>query len=132
MAKTETIKQKVLIPATPMEVYEAFIDQKKHSKFTGSKATCDPKVGGKFTAWDGYISGKNIELDRGKRIVQEWQTTEWPEGHAPSRLELSFKKAEGGTELFMVHSGVPAEQAADTAQGWIDFYWEPLKKYFKK
>jgi len=132
MARTETIKQKVLIPATPIEVYEAFMDAKKHSKFTGSKATCDPKVGGEFTAWDGYISGKNLELERGKRIVQEWLTTEWPDGQPPSRLELTFKKAKGGTELSMVQSGVPAEQAADTAQGWIEFYWDPLKKYFKK
>jgi activator of HSP90 ATPase len=132
MVKTETIRQKVLIPATLTEVYEAFVDAKKHSKFTGSKATCDPKVGGQFTAWGGYISGKNLELEGGKRIVQEWLTTEWPEGQPPSRLELNFKKAEGGTELSMVHSGVPAEQAADVAQGWIDFYWDPLKEYFKK
>jgi activator of HSP90 ATPase len=132
MAKTETIRQKVLVPATPGEVYEAFIDAKKHSKFTGSKATCDPKVGGQFTAWDGYISGKNLELEQGKKIVQEWLTTEWPEGQPPSRLELTFKKAKAGTEIFMVHSDVPTEQASDVAQGWIDFYWEPLKKYFKK
>jgi activator of HSP90 ATPase len=132
MVKTETIRQKVLIPATLTEVYEAFVDAKKHSKFTGSKATCDPKVGRQFTAWGGYISGKNLELEGGKRIVQEWLTTEWPEGQPPSRLELNFKKAEGGTELSMVHSGVPAEQAADVAQGWIDFYWDPLKEYFKK
>jgi len=132
MAKNETIRQKVLIPATPAEAYEAYIDPKKHSKFTGSKATCDPRVGGRFTAWDGYITGKNLELEPGKRIVQEWQTTEWPEGQPPSRLELTFKKARAGTEIVMVHSGVPADQAADVAQGWIDFYWDPLKEYFKK
>jgi len=132
MAKTETIKQKVIIPATPIEVYEAFVDAKKHSEFTGSKAAFDPKIGGQFTAWDGYIFGKNLELERGKRIVQEWLTTDWPEGQPPSRLELTFKKAKTGTELSMVHTDVPAEQAADLAQGWIDFYWDPLKKYFKK
>jgi uncharacterized protein YndB with AHSA1/START domain len=132
MAKTETIRQKVLIPAAPAEVYEAFMDAKKHSKFTGSKATSDPKVGGKFTAWDGYISGKNLELQPGKRIVQEWQSTDFPEGQPPSRLELTFKKAAAGTEITMIHSGVPADQAADTKQGWTDYYWDPLKKYFKK
>jgi len=130
--KTETIRQRVLIPTAPADVYEAFIDAKKHSKFTGSKATSDPKVGGKFTAWDGYIIGKNLELQPAKRIVQEWQTTDWPEGQPPSRLELSFKKAAAGTEITMVHSGVPADQAADVAQGWIDFYWKPLKKHLKK
>jgi activator of HSP90 ATPase len=132
MAKTETIKQNVSVPATPEEVYEAFIDPKKHSKFTGSKATCDPKVGGKFTAWDGYISGKNLQLEPAKKILQEWQTTDWPEGQPPSTLELTLKKTGTGTQIIMKHSGVPADQAADTAQGWIDWYWEPLKKYFKK
>jgi hypothetical protein len=32
----------------------------------------------------------------------------------------------------MTHSAVPLEQADDIAQGWIDFYWEPLKEYLKK
>ena len=130
--KVTTIEQKVVIPATPDEVYEAFMDAKKHSAFTGGKATSNPKVGGKFTAWDGYISGKNLELEKGKKIVQEWITTEWPKGYPPSRLELTFKKVKDGTEISMVHSDVPAEQADDIEQGWIDFYWKPLKDYFKK
>jgi activator of HSP90 ATPase len=130
--KVSAIRQKTLIPATPDEVYEAFLDAKKHSAFTGSKATCDTKVGGRFSAWDGYISGKNLELEKGKRIVQEWMTTEWPEGYPPSRLELTFKKTPKGTEVSMVHSEAPAKQAADVEQGWVDFYWKPLKEYFSK
>jgi len=132
MLKVTTIKQKVSIPATPEEVYEAFMDAKKHSAFTGSKATCNPKVGGKFTTWDGYISGKNLELERGKRIVQEWITTDWPSGAPPSRLELTFKKVKDGTEIMLVQSNAPQEQADDLAEGWNEFYWKPLKEYFKK
>jgi uncharacterized protein YndB with AHSA1/START domain len=130
--KGKTIRQRVVIAATPNEVYDAYVDPKKHSKFTGSRATFDAEVGGEFTAWDGYISGKNLELKKGKRIVQEWLTTEWPKGFPPSRLELTLKKTEEGTEISMVHSGVPAEQAEDILQGWNEFYWEPLKKFFKK
>jgi hypothetical protein len=37
-----------------------------------------------------------------------------------------------GTEIVMVHSNVPKDQEADTAEGWTEFYWEPLKEYFKK
>jgi activator of HSP90 ATPase len=127
-----TIEDKAVIPATPEEVYGAFLDPKKHAAFTGSKATGSPKVGGKFTSWDGYISGKNLELEKGKKIVQEWVTTEWPEGYPPSRLELTFKKVKGGTEISMVHSNVPAEQAEEYAQGWKDFYWKLLVKYFSR
>jgi activator of HSP90 ATPase len=130
--KTKTIRQEELIPAEPIEVYEALLDAEKHSEFTGSKATSNSKVGSKFTAWDGYISGKNLKLEKGKRIVQEWKTTEWPAGCEPSIVEFTFKKAKKGTELTMVHSNVPAEQADSYRQGWIDSYWEPLKEYFKK
>ncbi|MGD0645809.1 MAG: SRPBCC domain-containing protein [Candidatus Bathyarchaeia archaeon] len=128
--ETTTIKQKEIIPASPKEVYEAFVDVKKHSKFTGSKATGKPVVGGKFTAWDGYIFGKYLELDDGKRIVQEWTTTDWPKDYPPSKLELTFCKVPEGTELLMVHSNVPKEQADETADGWIEWYWNPLKEYF--
>lgn len=129
--KTTTITQTVVIPASPEDVYDAYIDPKKHSAFTGAETTCDPRVGGEFTAWDGYITGKNLELEKGKRIVQEWSTSEWPEDYPPSRLELTFSEVKGGTELTMVHSDVPASQAEDYRQGWIDDYWDLLKEYFQ-
>ena len=107
------------------------MNSEKHSAFTGSAAEIDAKVGGEFTAWDGYIMGRNLDLEKGKKIVQEWRTTEWPENSPPSRLEIVLKKIKGGTELTLNHTDVPDEQAEDYRKGWIDFYWEPLKKYFE-
>jgi len=130
--KTTTIKQTVTISASPEEIYEAFTDPKKHSEFTGSKATGKPKVGEEFTAWDGYISGKYLELEKGKRIVQEWINTDWPQGLPPSRFELTLKADAGGTEVSMVQSNVPANQEEELLDGWTKFYWEPLKAYFEK
>ncbi len=129
--KITTIKQKLILQALPNEVYYALLDSRKHSEFTGSKATGKAQVGAEFTAWDGYISGKNLELEDDKRIVQEWVTSEWPEGYPPSRLEFTLKAFDGKTELTMIHSDIPAEQKEELKQGWIDFYWEPLKKYFE-
>jgi activator of HSP90 ATPase len=130
--KTKVIKQKVVIPASPAEVYDAFIDARKHSAFTGGKATCNPKVGGKISAWDGYISGKNLKLVVGKRIQQEWITTDWIDGYPASILDLSFTKKGSGTELTMIHSNVPAALASSFATGWKDHYWTLLKKYFQE
>ena len=130
--KFEVIKQTALIDASPAEVFDAYVDPDKHAAFTGSPATGSPKVGGRFTAWDGYISGKFIELDRGRKIVHEWKTTEWPVRYPPSLVELTLRPKGKRTELRMVHTKAPAEQAEEYAQGWIDFYWEPIKKYFKK
>ena len=75
--KTSKLTQKVVILASPEEVNDALVDAKKHSAFTGAKATGDAKVGGAFSAWDGYITGKHLELEPGARIIQEWNTTEW-------------------------------------------------------
>jgi len=130
--KFGTIKQTALFDATPMEVYEAYADPKKHAAFTGQSATGAPKVGGKFTAGDGYISGKYLALESGKRILHEWTTTEWPSGYPASILELTFKAKRKKTELKMVHSKVPENQVDYYAQGWKDSYWEPLKTYFAK
>jgi uncharacterized protein YndB with AHSA1/START domain len=130
MSETRTIRQTVFIPAPPREVYEALLDPEKHAEFTGVEATGDPVVGGELTAYEGYISGRILELVEGEKIVESWSTTEWPEGAPPSRLELTLRPKDGGTELTMVHSEVPAEQAESYRQGWIDHYWEPLQRYF--
>jgi activator of HSP90 ATPase len=127
-----SIKQTVTIHAEPEQIYEAFTNARIHSEFTGSKATCNPVVGGEFTAWNGYIFGRNLELEKGKKIVQEWKTTEWPSGYSPSRFELTLKKVKSGTKIIMVHSNIPEQQARELAEGWNEFYWTPLKNYFSR
>jgi len=128
--KTGTIRQSVFINAPPEKVYNAMLNPRKHAEFTGSPATSNSRVGGKFTAWGEYITGKHIQLVKSSKIVQEWKTTEWPEGYPPSRLQFTFSAKGAGTELKMVHSDVPAEQVAKYREGWVDSYWNPLKEYF--
>lgn len=130
--KFGVIRQKVTIDAPHGEVYHAYVDPDKHAAFTRSKVTGTPRVGGKFQAGDGYISGKFLELVEGKKVVQEWKTTEWPKGYPPSILTLTFKPVEKRTELIMVHSKVPAEQVSMYTDGWREFYWEPLKAFYAK
>ena len=127
------IRQTQFIPNTkPVEVYRAFMNPKIHAAFTGSKAAGSGRVGGKFTAWEGYITAKNVELKSGRKIVQEWITTEFPEKYPPSRLELTFKAKRGGTEITMAHSHLPASQVRRYKSGWISAYWDPLRDYFRE
>jgi activator of HSP90 ATPase len=130
-AKTKTIKRSELISgATPDQVYHALLNPKRHAEFTGAGATGNSRVGGKFTAFDGYIFGRHLELDPPGRIVQEWSTKEWPSGSSPSRIEWTFIAKKSGTRLSMVQSNVPATQAESYKKGWVDFYFDPMKKYF--
>lgn len=128
--ETRTIEQTVVIGASPAEVYEAILDPEIHSEFTQAKAENDMAVGGKFSAYDGYISGVNLELVKNKKIVQKWASTDFPEGFYTTAV-FEFKKHGKGTELIFTQTGVPKKNFKETAQGWKDFYWKPLKAYFK-
>ncbi|MFW9864110.1 MAG: SRPBCC domain-containing protein [Candidatus Thorarchaeota archaeon] len=128
---TEELKMSTTISAKPMEIYESWLDSKKHSAMTGSEAKVEPKVNGKFTAWDGYIEGKTIEMEPGKRIIQKWRTTDFPSGSPDSTVEITLEEVEKGTKVVLIHTEIPEGQKDDYKQGWKDFYFDPMKNYFK-
>jgi activator of HSP90 ATPase len=105
---------------------------KSHSAMTGSPAKVDSKVGGRFTAWDEYIFGSTLDLDPNKRIVQSWQTSEFPDEAPDSRLEVLFEESKSGTKIILTHLNMPDDQVVSYKQGWEDFYFKPMREYFGK
>lgn len=63
------------IPATPRQIYDAWLDSRGHTAMTGSAAEATAIEGASFTAWGGYITGRNLTLEPSRRIVQSWRTT---------------------------------------------------------
>lgn len=128
---TESIRVSGIVPATPDHVFDAWLSGREHSAMTGGKATAGAAVGAAFTAWDGYIWGRNLELERGLRIVQTWRTSEFPKDAGDSRLEIQLEEVEGGTRVTFIHTELPATQGAGYRDGWRSFYLEPMAKYFE-
>jgi activator of HSP90 ATPase len=127
-AKSITIHQEIDFSASPQRIYEALLDAKQFTEFSGRPAEIDRKVGGAFTMFDGHITGRNVELVPNKRIVQAWRTSDWPEGaYSIARFEL--KSQGNGTRLVFDHIGFPEGLRDHLAEGWQDHYWELLKKY---
>ena len=129
--KTKTIRQSVTFKTGPHVVYEMLMDSRKHAAFTGEKARISRKIGGKFTAYNGYIKGVNLDLVPNKKIVQSWRGSDWPEGHY-SRVTFSLQKAKSGTRLSFRQSGVPEEHYKDINQGWRDYYWKLMREMLEK
>jgi len=119
-----------IIPATPEQVYEAWLDSRAHGAMTGGKAKQSHRVGDPVSAWDGYITGKNLALKPGKTIVQTWRTSEFTAAHPDSIVTVTLAKAPGGTLLTLKHEHVPNEQTAYEHNGWQDNYFTPMKAYF--
>jgi uncharacterized protein YndB with AHSA1/START domain len=128
--KTRTIRQRLVLPGTPHDVYEALMTTRGHKGFSGAEARISPKVGGKFMAWGGYIHGTNLKLVEGKTIVQSWVPSDptWPAGHE-SKVRFDLTASPRGTRVVFTHSGVPAEHAGHLSTGWTKSYWTPLRTY---
>jgi activator of HSP90 ATPase len=122
---------KAQFPVSAATLYHAWLDSKIHSAMTGGKAVCSSKEGEPFSAWDGYIFGKNTKLTDGQEIVQSWFSSEFEEEDDPSELILRFEDVEGGCELTLIHTEIPAGQS-DYEKGWEDHYFVPMRAYFNK
>ncbi|MAG48087.1 ATPase [archaeon] len=127
--ETKTLNQEVEFKVKPHEVYEAFMDEKKHAEFTGSEATVSREVGGKFNIY-GSITGENLELEQDKKIVQTWRYEDWPEGHY-SKITLVLEETDNGTKVTFTHEDIPEDKYEDIKKGWNDYYWNPMKEMFE-
>jgi len=120
-----------IIPAKPSEIYEAWLSSEGHTAMTDSPAKVDGNVGGKFSAWEGYIFGTTLELTLNQRIIQTWRTSEFPDDAPDSHLEVLLEEVAQGTKVKLIHRDMPEDQVDSYRQGWEDFYFRPMKEYFK-
>ncbi len=126
----ESITLKTTIKASPQEIYNAWLDSRLHSKMTGGLAKCSNEIGDSFTAWDGYITGKNIKLNPYQEIVQSWRTSEFNDNDEDSHLRILLKDLNGATEITLIHTNIPEGQT-QYEEGWKVHYFEPMRKYFE-
>jgi activator of HSP90 ATPase len=118
--KTKDIQQKVIFKAAIHDVYEALMDSRKHARFSGAPARMSRKTGGTFSAYDGYVTGVNIELVPDTWIVQAWRSSDWSED-CYSLVVYSLKMVKGGTRLEFTQIGVPAKEYKGVNAGWVSF-----------
>jgi uncharacterized protein YndB with AHSA1/START domain len=125
----KTIKQRVKFKADPATIYELLADSRKHSAITGKPADISTKIGGAFTLGERDVTGINVDLVPGRRIVQAWRHRRFPEGVFSMAAVTLTPTPDGGTELVLVHRGVPKELIPETEQTWRDRYWRGMKAY---
>lgn len=137
---SESIHQKVHFGASCRRVYEALTSAQQFDALTrlsdgatllaapDAQATAiSPEVGGAFTLFGGYITGRHLQMLPGERLVQAWRAGSWDPG---DYSVVSFRLATdaAGCTLVFDHGGFPDGQGASLAFGWRVHYWEPLSK----
>jgi activator of HSP90 ATPase len=127
-----TIHQVNTFKSSPKRIYDILMSSREHAAMTANgAATISRKAGGTFSCHGGWISGRNVELVAGKRIVQAWRAKNWPPG-IYSLVTFTLKKQGKGTRLTLDHTGIPGNHSGHLTSGWKARYWRPLRAYLAK
>ena len=125
----EAIHQEVIIKASRKRVYEVLTDTEQFRKLSGGMDTkISRELGGAFSLFGGVITGRQIELVPGERIVQAWRSEWAPGDYSIARFVLHEQGSD--TKIVFDHTGFPQGAAEHLATGWKAHYWDGLAQYF--
>ncbi|ORZ08495.1 activator of Hsp90 ATPase [Lobosporangium transversale] len=127
---TTTLEESIEMQASARDVYDVLLNQAKVQAWTRSnKSTIEPKVGAKFSFFDGNVTGEIKELVQDKKIVQNWRLGSWPAGHY-STVTLDISQNTDSTVIKFKQEGVPIGEQDITRQNWSNYYWTEIKRTF--
>jgi len=131
-SKTKELKIKYSFHPHPQMIYETLLDTDRIRGATASDASMSKEIGGAFSMFSGSVEGKNIDLkpfsssEGQATIMWEWRFNTWQPGHK-SRVTINLIEKDGGTQMELVHSGVPEEETERTEKGWTGLLLDRLK-----
>jgi activator of HSP90 ATPase len=120
-------KKYYLVNATPEEIYMALTNPVTIQLWTGEPAEMSTEPGSEFSLWEVSISGKNLEFEPNKKIVQQWYFGEQEE---PSIVTIKLHPDKHGTSLELRHTNIPDADYDDIVNGWNDVYIGSIQEFF--
>ncbi len=125
----KSYKQYYIINAEPEVVFAALTNPATIQLWTGETAEMSTEVNSEFQLWSGNITGKNLEFETGKKIVQEWYFGEQQESSIVTIILHEHKK---GTSAELRHTNIPDEDYADIVDGWNNMYFADLMDFYEE
>lgn len=123
-----TYKKYYIIKAEPEEVYAALTRPATIRLWTGADAEMSEEPGSEFSLWEGSIAGKNLEFEKGKKIVQEWYFGDQEES---SIVTIKLHPHKSGTSVELIHTNIPEEAFEDISTGWDEQYFADLEDFYR-
>ncbi|HEX6180950.1 MAG TPA: SRPBCC domain-containing protein [Chitinophagaceae bacterium] len=126
----KAIEQKnVFKGATAADLFDIFVNPKKHSAIHGGATTkITNKEGQNFSLLNGNLNGRNLLIVPNRMIVQAWRGNVWGKDDLDSVLILVFSDTRAGGQIEMVHAFTP-EQFTEL---WNEVYWQPIREFIKQ
>jgi len=119
-------KNYYIIRSTPDQVYLGLTNPLTIHLWSGEEAEMEEKEGSEFSLFEGSISGMNLELVPGKKIVQEWYFGDDVE----SIVTILLHPKGEHTSLELRHTNIPDEDYDDIVDGWNEVYMYRLMEFY--
>lgn len=114
--------------ASPAEVFRALTDARRVRQWSGQSGRVPKTIGGAFSWFDGWVTGRVLAFEEGKRLAMTWAVSEWPDGTPASIVRMTFSGTAKRTRLRIGHLGLPnARESASHKKGWEEFVFGPLR-----
>ena len=120
-------KKYYIISALPEEVYLALTTPATIHLWSGEEAEMSTEPGSEFALWEGSISGKNLEFEEGKKIVQQWYFGDQEED---SIVTIKLHPHKNGTSVELRHTNIPDDDYEDIVDGWDSYYFGSLQDFY--
>ena len=120
-------KKYFIIPAAPDEVYLALTNPTTIKLWTSEDAEMSTDPGSEFSLWDGSITGKNLEFEANRKIMQQWYFDEESEN---SIVTIILHPHKEGTSVELRHTNIPDADYNDIVEGWNSTYFGALQDFY--
>ena len=127
-----TLTLAVDLPAKPAKLYEMYLNPALHGAFTGSPVKIAARVGAKFSAFGGAISGTVLQLVPNRLIVQSWRSTNFGKADIDSTLILTFLARGRSARIELTHVNVAERDLGGVTEGWSKYYFVPWRTYLEQ
>ncbi len=124
----KNLRKTIHIKVPREEIFNAMTNPLTLELWTGYPASMDVRPGGRFTMFDGDISGRIKTLESPSLIEQVWDFGDQEE-ESLVRIELFEEK--GKTRVELSHVNIPDEAFENIDTGWKHYYLEALKSYLE-
>ena len=127
-----TITLAAHLPARPARLYRMYLDPRQHAAFTGAPVKIAARVGARFEAFGGALTGRILQLVPDRLIVQSWRSTEFGKRDLDSTLVLTFWPEGTGGRIELTHVNVADSDFAGVSEGWTTYYWTPWRAHLAR
>lgn len=117
------------LQANPIEVYAALTNPATIQLWSGEPAVMSTEPGSEFALWDASITGRNLEFEEGRKLVQQW---DFEDQETPSIVTIKLHPDKTGTSIELRHTNIPDDVYENIVEGWNENYFGSLAEFYSE